>query len=654
MRQQHSFRRRFVGLCTTFVVVLVLLASFSQGALGDDLFVLPGDEAPKPKKRKKAKAKFQGGNYKLPPIYGPRKEWQSLRSTSQITCTARYRDTLWAGTSGSGLIRWDMRSGGYRFYVPSEKDARARSILALAAAPNGDIWIGTNGFGVARLKRGRSKWKFYQYKHGLPGNIVQTIAFAPNGDVWVGTQRGVARLKRGRSKWKRYTIRKGFPATDIRAITVNRAGQVWFSPNTGKPFYLQGRRYVKIKRFPVIGSTCIKEDARGGLWFCNDQGAIYYKNGRGKLYTTEHGLTRGVVQTIHIDPSDGVWLGTRSGGISYYKNNRWVTMNISSGLPGKDVRGITGGPGGQLFAATHLNGAVRYKGGRWHRLPVGVVGNQIRAVAYSPDGSVWLGTASGASRYYKGYWFNYTNVLPNPDVRSFTFDPEGNVWIGTYGGGVVRFNGKKWKTFEMLDGLASNRIVASALTPEGIWFAHEQKGLSLYTAGKWKTFTAKNPRHTLNPAYKILTMFTAPDYSISIGSLGGGVTRHRVDGTWRKVRQMRGAATKGVVSGIAKDKNGRWWFGAKNGLYSLYKGKLKRYTKRDGLPHNHVLTVAADGNKIWLGTKKGVAVFDGNSWRSFTQDDGLAHNHVTTITVTPWGEKWFGTANDGLTIYRGE
>jgi hypothetical protein len=33
---------------------------------------------------------------------------------------------------------------------------------------------------------------------------------------------------------------------------------------------------------------------------------------------------------------------------------------------------------------------------------------------------------------------------------------------------------------------------------------------------------------------------------------------------------------------------------------------------------------------------------------------GLVSNHIATITVTPWGEKWFGSKYDGLTVYRGE
>ncbi len=617
----------------------------------DELFILPGDEPVKPKKPKKKKTQFHSGP-KLLPKYGPYKEWQSFRSTALITCAARYHNTLWAGTAGSGLIRWNLRTKGYRFYVPQIRDERAKDILALAVAKNGDLWIGTNGYGIALLKKGRSKWKFYQYRDGLPGNVVQAIAIAPNGDVWAGTRRGVARFHRRR--WRRYTVRNGLPSPDVRAIGVSSDGRVWFSPNIANPFYRRGRRFVTIRSFPVVGSTCIVSDRKGGLWFCNDQGAVHYKNGRGRLYTTEHGLAGSFVQSIYVDRSGGTWFGLRQNGITYFRDGRWVSMGLYQGLSGMDIRGIVGGYNGKIYATTHLNGAVEYQNGRWKRLPVGISGNRINQISCAPDGSVWIGTSSGASRYFKGYWYNYTNVLPNPDVRGFAFDPAGNTWIGTFGGGVVKFNGKKWKVFEMLDGLASNKIVGAGITPEGIWFAHEQKGASLYTAGHWKTFNRRNTRYSINPAYLIQKLYIDPQYGLWLGTRGGGVINYPLRGRWHQIRQMRGAATKGMVNDIAVDAKRRVWFATKNGLYRYFRGRLKRFSTRDGLPDNNVLAVAIEKNKIWLGTKKGVAVFDGMSWRTFSKETGLASDHITVIAITPWGEKWFGTAHDGITIYRGE
>lgn len=616
----------------------------------DDLFVLPGDQGkPKPRKRAKAKVKFQKDT-SLPPIYGPAKEWQSFRSTARITCAVRHRNNLWAGTEGGGLIRWDLRTGGYRFYVPKLLRADARHVNAVVVAPGGDLWIATK-YGLGWLRRGRTRWKFFRKKHGLPGNSVQALAWI-DGSLWVGTRQGVARRKRKR--WKRWTIKSGLPGDDIRAIAKDTSGRIWFSSNITAPFYRKGNRFVKVKRFPVVGASCIVPDRKGGVWFCSDQGAVFYKEGNAQLFTVDNGLAGISVQTIYVDAGHGVWLGTKNKGISYYKKGRWFTMNRTHGLPGLNVKAVVGAPGGELIATTFLSGVARYRKGRWQRMSVGIVGNRIQAIAYAPDGAVWVGTASGVSRYYQGYWYNLTPILPHPDVRALTFDPTGRVWIGTYGGGIVKYDGKKWETYDVMNGLASNKVVGAALTPDGLWFAHEHKGVTLYNGKTWKVFRKRNTGGVLSSTYPISRILVDHKFRLWVGSKGGGLMMRDTGGKWKKIRELRTGTQRGVVYDVASDTKGRIWIATKAGLYRYLAGQLKRFTRNDGLPSNKVLSVAAEGSVVWIGTPKGVGALSGLAWRRFTRDSGLASNEIAVIGVTPWGVKWFGSARDGLTIYRGQ
>ncbi len=624
--------------------------SWVQAESDDDLLVLPGDrETPKPRKRAKAKVRLKKDT-SLPPIYGPAKEWQSFRSTARITCSVREGNNLWAGTQGGGLIRWDLRNGSYRFYVPRLKRADARNVLALAAAPNGDLWIGTR-YGLGWLRRGRTRWKFFRKKHGLPDNAIQALAWI-RGSLWVGTRRGVARRRRGR--WRRWTTRNGLPAGDIRAIGHDSRGRVWFSPNIATPFYRKGNRFIKVRKFPFVGSACIVSDRKGGVWFCSEQGAVHYKGGTIQTYTVDHGLAGLAVQSIYVDVSGGVWLGTKSKGISYFKKGRWYTMNRANGLPGLNIKAILGASGGELVAATFLSGISRYREGHWQRMPVGIVGNRIQVIAYAPDGAVWVGTRSGVSRYFQGYWFNLTPILPHPDVRAVTFDPMGRVWIGTYGGGIVRYDGKKWKTYDVMDGLASNKIVGAAITPDGLWFAHEYKGITLYNGKAWKVFRERNTSGVLSSTFPVSRIVVDHKFRLWIASKGGGLVVRSLGGGWKKVGELRTGTKRGIVYDVAGDTKGRVWIATKAGLYRYQAGRLKRFTRKDGLPSNKILSVSTEGSKVWVGTPRGVACLDGLAWRRFTRDAGLASNVIATIGITPWGVKWFGSAYDGLTIYRGE
>lgn len=650
MAKNYQYKAVWTGVCCLLFSIIFSPTALWAAGEDDELIVLPGENkgATQARKRTQAKAEYKKDT-SLPPIYGPPKEWQSFRSTAQITCAVRIGTALWAGTH-SGLIRWDLRGGGYRFYVPKINRADARHILGIAASPEGDLWMATE-YGVAWLRQGESQWKFFRKKDGLPDNHVQAVAWI-KGALWVGTRKGVARWHKRR--WKRWTTAQGLPASDIRAIGADEQGRIWFSPNIATPFYRQGERFVPVKNFPVVGATCVVGDTEGGVWFCSDQGAIHYKNDQPRVFSVDHGLAGINVQSILVDAGGGVWMGTRQKGISYYKSGRWVTMDRRHGLPGVNIKAILPAPGGQLLAATHLSGLAMYVAGRWQRMAVGIVGNKIQAIAYAPDGAVWVGTASGVSRYFQGYWYNLTLILPHPDVRAIAFDPAGRVWIGTYGGGVVQYDGQNWKTFDVMNGLASNKIVGAGLTPEGLWFAHEHKGVTQFDGKDWKVHRGSNTGGVLSPKYPIHRMYVDKDFRLWIASRGDGLIVRQPNGSWSKVPGLRSGTQQGVVYDVASDASSRVWIATKAGLFRYENGQLKHFTRNEGLPHQHVLAVSTEGDKVWVGTPEGVGCLDGLAWRTFTRDAGLAANQVSLITVTPWGEKWFGSILDGLTIYRGQ
>ncbi len=642
----------------SFLLTVVILAlgifPFQRGTLlaGDDdeLFILPGEGGGKKEEKPKKQTQFEKAQPKLPPKYYPPKEWESFKSTALITSAVVWRNYLWAGTESGGVIRWQIFGGSYRFFIPKIGKLPIRKILAIAATPRGDIWIGTNGYGVARWNRETGDWTFYRRRNGIPDDVVQAVAWAGNA-LWIGTRTGIARFKGKR--WRKWTTRNGLPSSDIRAIGQDNTGRVWFSPNISRPFYKSGSRFVRPSNLSVIGATCIVSDRKGGLWFCTDQGAVHYtSSGVEKRYTPAEGLASSTVNSIYVDAGSGVWVGT-SKGLNYFSGGKWLKLTRADGLQGEQIKAVAGAAGGTIVIATYLSGAARYQNNRWYRLGLGIVGNQIRTIKASYDGSVWVGTSSGVSRYHRGYWYNFTDILPHPDVRAITFDPGGRVWLGTYGGGAVLYDGKEWKVFDVMNGMASNRIVASALTPEGLWFAHEVKGMSRYDGEKWHTYGKTKTRGLLPSPYPTTAMIADKNFDLWIATKGGGVIIRKYRGSWKRFPHLRPGSSGGAVYALAADEEGGIWFGTKGGLYHYRDGKIKRFTTDDGLPDNRVLSIGIEGKNIWLGTPKGVACFNGLTWRRFTREDGLISDQISVIGITVFGEKWFGSKFDGLTIYRG-
>lgn len=96
--------------------------------------------------------------------------------------------SIWAGTWGGGVGRWD----GKKWTNLTTKDGLAGNIVyAIARDAKGVFWFGTDK-GVSRYD-GKS-WRNFGRQEGLLDNHVYAVAVAPNGDVWAGTKRGVVRI----------------------------------------------------------------------------------------------------------------------------------------------------------------------------------------------------------------------------------------------------------------------------------------------------------------------------------------------------------------------------------------------------------------------------------------------------------------------------
>ena len=96
--------------------------------------------------------------------------------------------SIWAGTWGGGVGRWDGKSWSNL----STKDGLAGNIVyAIARDAKGVFWFGTDN-GVSRYD-GKS-WKTFGRQEGLLDDHVYAVAVAPNGDVWAGTKKGVVRI----------------------------------------------------------------------------------------------------------------------------------------------------------------------------------------------------------------------------------------------------------------------------------------------------------------------------------------------------------------------------------------------------------------------------------------------------------------------------
>jgi ligand-binding sensor domain-containing protein len=80
-----------------------------------------------------------------------------------------------------------------------------------------------------------------------------------------------------------------------------------------------------------------------------------------------------------------------------------------------------------------------------------------------------------------------------------------------------------------------------------------------------------------------------------------------------------------------------------------------QYTTKDGLPNDHIFSVAAASDEVWVGTEDGLAVIDKKSGKvkqTWRMEDGLPWKVVSGIAVNEkTGEVWLALFGGGLARY---
>ena len=121
-------------------------------------------------------------------------ELAEAESIAYINVLWEHQNTLWIGTA-KGLFTLDLASREVRHFTAEQFGLSANGILALTADPQGSIWIGTSGGGVLRYD-GQT---FQSIRLGPSAleNKVEAVLCDRRGRMWFGTRAGLVAYQPG-------------------------------------------------------------------------------------------------------------------------------------------------------------------------------------------------------------------------------------------------------------------------------------------------------------------------------------------------------------------------------------------------------------------------------------------------------------------------
>jgi ligand-binding sensor domain-containing protein/signal transduction histidine kinase len=514
-----------------------------------------------------------------------RRVWQTQDGLPENTVQAFAQTPdhyLWIGTSG-GLVRFD----GARFVVfdrGNTPEIHENSIFCLTVSRDGSLWAGTDGGGLLRYQNG--VFRAYSAAGGLTNAFVRAVYEDREATLWAGTDDGLFRLSGGRfirkdgngkipalavhdiqedhrgrlwvggsrlvmiqgSECKEFPL-EGYPsATRVKSILETSDGTLWVGTVSGLQRRRAAQESARFEKLPDISSTVrvLREDTAGTLWIGSiGEGLFRFRDGRFTRVRTPDDPPSRTVLALFEDSEQNLWGGMQTGllrlsrtamstfplpdapnadfGTIYpdrdgslfvastdlYRVNprRDDAERISSPGPGIRVRNVFRDSSGALWVGTDGHGAFRSKAGSQahYTRRSGLTNDFIRAFLESRDGSIWIGTDEGVNRWHNGAITNYAvaDGLCYFSVRTLMEDSRGDLWIGT-DRGVSHWRNGSFLRDEVTERLRSEKVWTIHETKDGgLWFGTRGGGLIRWRAAKLTSFNSGQGLAS-NSIYQIL------------------------------------------------------------------------------------------------------------------------------------------------------
>jgi ligand-binding sensor domain-containing protein len=298
------------------------------------------------------------------------------------------------------------------------------------------------------------------------------------------------------------------------------------------------------------------------VWVGTSAGVIRYDtaNDEYRLLDTRTGLLANGV--FHLGKINGrLTVGTYGGGLSILNEagDDWRIYNIPDGLGDGFIYDALQLDNGDVWIAT-WSGANRVRGGdlddrdSWDLYTVantaGALPNDwVYALHAGKNGEIWFATEGGLARFRDEAWQNWTHedglgadyervreqiefdietisVAYNPNyIVALEVDNDGVVWCGTWGGGLSSFDGDRWQSYTVADGLPGNHVFMLHVDPAGVLWVGTNNGLARLDHGTFTRFTTDDGLFS----NRIFSMATADDGSKWVGGFGGVARLARIE-----------------------------------------------------------------------------------------------------------------------------
>lgn len=400
------------------------------------------------------------------------------------------------------------------------------------------------------------------------------------------------------------------------------------------------------------------EDKYGNLWL-GTMGAGVCKFD-GKEFTILKDSSTKINEKIYtiIESKSGIiWFGADNG-LYCYDGKHVKHFTENDGFPEVPVMSIFEDSKGVIWATPWENGVFCYDGKSFKQYTEkdGLSYHTLMSVNEDSEGNIWLSTFKGVTRLSRKAGGNFifstsfSDYLDKSLIYMIVDDKKGNLWFATTDKGIIKYNKQKkiYTKINSRNGLPGDIVISIVQDREdNIWISTWGLGVAVYQNEKFVHFTEKEGlgnniiSHIINDGKDGLIINTAT-----------GIYKYTPE---NGIQLLDKQFIKFKASAMAMDNRGALWLGDANALFCYYNGKIKKYTKADGITSFPVTTILCENGNVWAGSwSGGLTYYDGKTFKNYSQKDGLSSPYIYTLSKNNSGEICIGTWDGGLNIFDGK
>jgi signal transduction histidine kinase/ligand-binding sensor domain-containing protein len=374
-----------------------------------------------------------------------------------------------------------------------------KRVFTLASDKDGNVWAGA--------ENEIAQWNGSTFVSMTPTNMDASEKFEPNvifptskGTLWVLSSNGQLRQQQGRqwiaeaSAWRGLL---GWTTGRGTGVHEDREGGIWFNHYGNGLFHItpDGRyeRFTMRDGLPGDRVATWFQDKDGGVWLGAYRGGLARLRERHfHVIGTAEGLPAQTALSICQSSNHDIWIGTGNG-LCRWRNGKLSTYNVGNTASDAFVFSVFPGTNDELWlSAGEGEDLFQFRDGHLQRAPWEVHG--VKSMLRDHTGRLWLGTKSDVS-----WWqpdarrtINGADGMSISAVRALAETPDGTIWCGTDDGTLYRCQTNHVEPFRPGDSLGTYSIWSLMADRDGtLWAGTFRGGLLRFRDGKFTRFSAK-------------------------------------------------------------------------------------------------------------------------------------------------------------------